>query len=304
MEGFLERIARRKREEVEAAKRERPLALLREMPDFHERRRSLVQALSPLSVRPIAETNPKRVARGPADPADRTRDACAQRAASRATRIIAEIKKASPSKGVLCPDLRPADLARAYQEGGAAAISVLTERHFFQGELEFLTQVRGCCALPLLRKDFILDSYQLYEARAYGADGVLLIVALLELLADGAPEAWLEDLMALCAELGMEPLVEVHSSAELKVALKADARLIGVNNRDLHTFQTDPEVTLRLLREIPPGKLVVSESGIRDHADILRLEEAGVAAFLIGETLVRAGDPAAKLRELLGQVSS
>lgn len=236
----------------------------------------------------------------PGEPARSSGESSVRPIIPRLTRIIAEIKKASPSKGVMRPDLRPADLACAYQEGGAAAISVLTEHHFFQGELEFLTQVRGCCALPLLRKDFILDPYQLYEARAYGADAALLIVALLQLVTNGAPEERLRELMALCAKLELEPLVEVHVEAELEVALRADARLIGINNRDLHTFQTDLEVTLRLLREIPPEKLVISESGIRDRADILRLEEAGVAAFLIGESLVRAEDPAAKLRELRG----
>lgn len=304
MDGFLQRIAHRKQEDVEAAKRERPLALLKEMPGFQEPPRSLIQALSGALPELPGGTTSQPAAPRPGDAPGGRGGPGAQRPPSRETRIIAEIKKASPSKGMLRPDLQPTDLARTYQEGGAAAISVLTERHFFLGALEFLTQIRGCCSLPLLRKDFILDPYQLYEARAYGADAALLIVALLQLCPQGAPEEQLKELVALCAELGIEPLIEVHSLAELEVALLADSPLIGINNRNLTTFQTDLEVTLRLLREIPPGKLVISESGIQDRADILRLEEAGVTAFLIGETLVRVADPAAKLRELRGDSGS
>lgn len=209
------------------------------------------------------------------------------------TRIIAEIKKASPSAGVIRADFDPLAIAATYARHGAAAISVLTDKPFFQGDLDVLNAVRQHVKLPLLRKDFVLDAYQLYEARSYGADAVLLIAAALEVPV-------LADLAALSRELGMEPFVEVHTAAELEKALSSQCRLIGINNRDLHTFKTDVATTLELLSEVPSGYRVVSESGIRDRATVRRLEDRGVAAFLVGESLMREPDIGAKLDQLRG----
>lgn len=211
----------------------------------------------------------------------------------RGTRIIAEIKKASPSAGVIRADFDPLAIAATYAGHGAAAISVLTDKPFFQGDLGVLKAVRQHVPLPLLRKDFILDAYQLYEARSHGADAVLLIAAALEVPV-------LTDLAALSRELGMEPLVEVHTAEELEKALSCPSRLIGINNRDLHTFHTDVATTLELLSRVPSGHRVVSESGIRDRATVRRLESHGVAAFLVGESLMREPDIGAKLDQLLG----
>jgi indole-3-glycerol phosphate synthase len=210
-----------------------------------------------------------------------------------APRIIAEIKKASPSAGLIRADFDPVAIAEIYERHGAAAISVLTDSKFFQGELRFLTAVRGHVQVPLLRKDFVVDSYQLYEARWYGADAVLLIAAALDV-----PQ--LVDLAALSQDIGLEPLVEVHTAAELEKALECSCRIIGVNNRNLHTFHTDVATTLDLLQQIPSDYLVVSESGLKDHATIVRLADHGVAAFLIGEALMREADIGAKLDELRG----
>lgn len=207
--------------------------------------------------------------------------------------IIAEIKRASPSKGVLRADLDPALLAATYAAHGAAAISVLTEPSFFQGSLADLAAVRAAVALPLLRKDFIVDPYQVYEARAHGADAFLLIVAALSRPA-------LADLIALGLELGLAALVEVHDEAEVAVALAAGARVVGVNNRDLADFSVDLTITPRLRRLIPPAIPVVGESGIHSPADVASLAAAGVDAVLIGEALVTSADPGARLRELLG----
>jgi indole-3-glycerol phosphate synthase len=209
------------------------------------------------------------------------------------TRIIAEIKKASPSAGLIRADFDPVTIATTYACHGAAAISVLTDHKFFQGELAFLSAVRQAVQVPLLRKDFIIDAYQLYEARLYGADAVLLIAAALEV-----PQ--LIDLAILSLELGLEPLVEVHTAAELDQALACSGRVIGINNRDLHTFRTDVATTLELLPRIPADYVVVSESGLKDRATITRLEAHGVAAFLIGESLMREADIGAKLDELKG----
>ena len=209
------------------------------------------------------------------------------------TRIIAEIKKASPSAGIIRPDFDPLAIAATYARHGAAAISVLTDKPFFQGDLGTLNAVRQQVQLPLLRKDFIIDAYQLYEARSYGADAVLLIAAALEVPV-------LIDLAALSRELGLEPFVEVHTAAELEKALSCRCRLIGINNRNLHTFKTDVETTLELLSEVPSGHRVVSESGIRDRATVRRLEDRGVAAFLVGESLMREPDIGAKLDQLRG----
>ena len=209
------------------------------------------------------------------------------------TRIIAEIKKASPSAGVIRADFDPLAIAATYADHGAAAISVLTDKPFFQGDLTVLQAVRQHVALPLLRKDFILDAYQLYEARLHGADAVLLIASALEVPV-------LTDLAALSRDLGLEPFVEVHTAAELEKALSCDCRLIGINNRDLHTFHTDVATTLELLPKVPSGHRVVSESGIRDRATVERLEAHGVAAFLVGESLMREPDIGTKLDELRG----
>lgn len=213
-------------------------------------------------------------------------------AALRARRpaIIAEIKRASPSKGDILPGLDPAAVAREYEASGAAALSVLTDRHF-KGSLEDLRTVRAAVELPLLRKDFIFDPYQLHEARAAGADCILLIAAMLK-------EEELRSLYRLARELGLQALVEVHNAGELGVAERAGAELVGINNRDLHTFVTDLAVSERLLADYRGGALVVAESGIDAPADIRRLDRAGARAFLIGESLLRGGRPRARLAEL------
>ncbi len=205
--------------------------------------------------------------------------------------IIAEIKKASPSKGDIAPDLDPAATAKRYVEGGASAISVLTEQDHFKGSIGDLAAVRKVVDKPILRKDFILDEYQIFEARAYGADSFLLISGLL----DGAT---LTRLLKFGRSLGMEPLVETHEIAEIDIALEAESRIIGVNNRNLKTFSMNLDATLRAIEHIPKDKIVVSESGIKTREDILK---AGASVFLIGETLVRSPDPGAKIRELLGR---
>ncbi len=208
--------------------------------------------------------------------------------------LIAEVKKASPSKGLLRADFEPVDLAQIYAAHGARAISVLTDERFFQGRLDYLTAIRDTVPLPCLRKDFVVDPYQVYEARAAGADAVLLIAAILE-------RHQLRDLQALVWELGMAALVEVHDEGELETALWAQPRLIGINNRDLKTFEVDLGVTLRLRPRIPGGTIVVAESGIRTRADVRQLADAGVDAILVGEALVVADDVGAKVRELNDQ---
>lgn len=207
--------------------------------------------------------------------------------------LIAEIKRASPSRGWLRPDLDPAALAQAYAQSGAAAISVLTEPAFFRGSLADLASVRGAVELPVLCKDFILDPYQVYEARAWGADAILLIVAAL-----GLPE--LKALLELARGLGMSALVEVHQAEEVERALAAGASLIGINNRNLVDFGVDLNTSLRLRPLIPPDIPVVSESGIRTAQDVQHLKAAGVNAILVGEALVTSPDPGAKIKELLG----
>jgi indole-3-glycerol phosphate synthase len=208
--------------------------------------------------------------------------------------LIAEIKKASPSKGLLCPDFDPERLARSYETAGAAAISVLTDAEFFQGSLDYLQRVKAVTSqTPLLRKDFIIDPYQIFEARLAGADAVLLIVAALD-------DALLSELLHLASILDLAALVEVHDEAETIRALAAQATLIGINNRDLKSFEVTLETTFRLLPLIGPERITVSESGIKDRADLERLGAAGVQAVLIGEALVTAADPAVKIRELMG----
>ncbi len=206
--------------------------------------------------------------------------------------IIAEIKRASPSKGLLNADIEPAALARTYASGGACAISVLTEEDHFLGSLSDLREVRSAVPLPILRKDFILEPFQIFEARLAGADSILLITSVLD-------EETLKAFIELSRDIAMEPLVEIHDEYELRTALNADAGLIGINNRDLRTFGTDLNVTVKLAGLIPNDRTIISESGIRTHQDISRLRDAGVHGFLIGETLVKSSDPEAALQELL-----
>jgi len=210
-------------------------------------------------------------------------------------RLIAEVKKASPSKGIICPDFNPVNIAKIYADNGAAAISVLTEPKYFQGSLDYLRDIKKALAakpLPLLRKDFIFDPYQVYEARAFGADCLLLIVAILS-------PAQLSELLQLCRQLGMMNLVEVHNATEIEIALHSGAAVIGINNRDLNTFKVDLKTTSTLRPLIPAGRLVVSESGIKIRKDMRQLQEWGVNAALIGEALMTSPDIAAKMRELL-----
>ncbi|HEU4759296.1 MAG TPA: indole-3-glycerol phosphate synthase TrpC [Dehalococcoidia bacterium] len=260
-ETVLDRIVAEKREELAAAKRSLPPAQLRAEMD----------AAPPL--RPFAEA-----IRG-----DRIR-------------LIAEVKKRSPSRGLLRADFEPVSLARTYAEAGAAAISVLTDERNFGGSLAHLRSLREALPAgpPLLRKDFLFDPYQVYEARANGADAVLLIAAILE-------PGFLAELIALAGSLGMAALVEVHDEAETATALSAGAAVIGINDRDLRTFEVDLRVTERLRPLVPAGKAVVAESGVFTRADVERLEGLGVQAVLIGEALVTAADPGAKIRELMGE---
>lgn len=211
--------------------------------------------------------------------------------------IIAEVKKASPSKGVIRADFDPVGIATSYADNGAAAISVLTEERYFQGHLGYLEAIRHAVAVPLLRKDFVFDPYQLYEARAFGADAVLLIVAILL-------ESTLQELLWLAEELNLGALVEVHDQGELERAIHSGARLLGINNRDLRTFRTTLGTMEVLLPVVPPDAFVIAESGIETRADIERLERLGVTAFLIGETFMRAPDPGARLAEFLGARSA
>jgi indole-3-glycerol phosphate synthase len=210
-----------------------------------------------------------------------------------APRVVAELKRRSPSKGEIRADFDPVAIARAYEAGGAAALSVLTDERFFGGSLHVLEAVRAATALPLLRKDFVIDPVQIDEARAAGADAVLLIVAAL-----AKPE--LEKLHTHAVALGLDVLVEVHDEAELDAAKGVGADLIGINNRDLRTFVTDLAVTERLAKRVPQGALVVAESGIFGPEDVARLQRAGAAAFLVGESLMREVDPGRALRRLLG----
>ena len=207
--------------------------------------------------------------------------------------VIAEVKKASPSKGVLREDFQPAAIAASYARGGAACLSVLTDERFFQGAAGFLVAARAACALPVLRKDFLVDPYQVYEARAMGADCVLLIVAALD-------DARLAELEACALGLGMDVLVEVHGADELDRALRLRTPLVGVNNRDLRTFEVSLGTTLSQLHRIPADRLVVTESGILTRDDVRTMREAGVGAFLVGEAFMRADDPGAALAAMFG----
>jgi len=212
-------------------------------------------------------------------------------AAARGPAVIAEIKKASPSAGLIRADFDPAAIAARYAWAGAACLSVLTDEPYFQGNDRYLAEARAACALPVLRKDFTIDPWQVYESRALGADCILLIVAALE-------RSRLQDLHGLALEIGLDVLVEVHDERELQDALDTGAELIGVNNRDLHHFTTDLATSERMRPLIPKEKIMVTESGIHTAADVGRLRRAGIDAFLVGEAFMRAADPGAALREL------
>jgi indole-3-glycerol phosphate synthase len=213
---------------------------------------------------------------------------------SGAIRLIAEVKKASPSKGVIRGDFDPVRIAQAYEQAGASCISVLTEEKFFQGRLEYLAAIRKAAGLPLLRKDFIIDEYQVYEARAAGADAVLLIAACLE-------KDQMAEYLGIAGQLGLDALVESHTYRELDKTLLAGATLVGINNRDLSTFTVSLDTTLDLLKDIPDDRIVVSESGIKTRDDVVKLEKAGVDAVLVGEGLMREKDIGKKVKELLGK---
>ncbi len=207
--------------------------------------------------------------------------------------VIAEVKKASPSKGVLREDFIPADIAQSYAEHGAACLSVLTDRQFFQGQPDYLKQARASCDLPVLRKDFMVDPYQVYEARAMGADCILLIAACLD-------DAQMADLEAIARSLDMAVLVEVHDGAELDRALRLKTPLVGINNRNLRSFEVSLATTLDLLPRVPADRLLITESGILGAADVQIMRDAGVHAFLVGEAFMRAPDPGAALSSLFG----
>jgi len=213
---------------------------------------------------------------------------------SRSCAVIAEVKRSSPSKGRIREDFDPVEIARIYEENGAAAISILTERRFFEGHAAYVPQIRRSVKLPLLRKDFIIDSYQISETRVLGADALLLIARILE-------QGQLREFLGLASELGLAALVEVHDETDLEKAVSSGSTIVGINNRDLGTFRTDLETSIRLARRVPKGVSVVSESGISSRGDIERLMDAGIHGFLVGESLMREKDIGTKLRELLGR---
>ncbi len=210
--------------------------------------------------------------------------------------LIAEVKKASPSKGVIRADFDPVQIARTYEESGASCISVLTEQKFFQGRLDYLAAIRSSAGLPLLRKDFIIDEYQIFEARAAGADAILLIAACLE-------KQQVEDFIGIARHIGLDALVESHTYKELDRSLLAGAAIVGINNRNLSTFTVSLRTTLDLLKDIPDDRIVVSESGIKTREDVMILEKAGVDAILVGESLMREKDVKKKVKELLGTIA-
>ena len=257
MAEILATIAGHVREQVARRRRDMPLEALRDRPLFHAPVRGFARSLK-----------------------------------GTVRRIIAEVKRASPSKGLIRPDFDPPALAKDFAEHGASAISVLTEERFFQGSLRHLEEIHGAVSLPLLRKDFMLDPYQLIEAKSYGADAVLFIAALLD-------AALMGELRAQAAALGLDSLIEVHSEAELDAALKAGAELVGINNRDLKTFEVSLATTERLAPLLPAGMTAVCESGIDGLEQIRLVEQWGIHVFLIGESLMRAPQPGEKLQELL-----
>ena len=260
MSDILDKIVAVKRQEVAAALARKPLAAMRADAESRVLTRDFVGAMR------------AKIAAGlPA--------------------VIAEVKKASPSKGVLRADFIPADIAQSYAEHGAACLSVLTDQQFFQGSVDYLKQARASCDLPVLRKDFMVDPYQVYEARAMGADCILLIAACLD-------DAQMQSLEALAMSLDMAVLVEVHDGAELQRALLLKTPLLGINNRNLKTFEVSLDTTLGLLKDVPAGHLLVTESGISTVADVQRMRSAGVQAFLVGEVFMRADEPGQALAAL------
>ena len=260
MSDILDKIVAVKRQEVAAALARKPLAAMRADAESRVLTRDFVGAMR------------AKIAAGlPA--------------------VIAEVKKASPSKGILRPDFIPADIAQSYAEHGAACLSVLTDQQFFQGSVDYLKQARASCDLPVLRKDFMVDPYQVYEARAMGADCILLIAACLD-------DAQMQSLEALAMSLDMAVLVEVHDGAELQRALQLKTPLLGINNRNLKTFEVSLDTTLGLLKDVPAGHLLVTESGISTVADVQRMRSAGVQAFLVGEVFMRADEPGQALAAL------
>jgi indole-3-glycerol phosphate synthase len=260
MHDVLARILARKREEVAERRTRVPLAELR------------ARAGDASPVRGFADALGARIERGEAA-------------------VIAEVKKASPSRGVIRADFDPAAIARSYAAGGAACLSVLTDVDFFQGADGYLVAAREACQLPVLRKDFVVDEYQLIEARALGADAVLLIAAALD-------DAQLADFAALASALGLDALAEVHDAAELERVLRLPLPLVGINNRDLRTFEVSLDATLALKEMVPADRMLVTESGILAPPDVRRMRDAGVHAFLVGEAFMRAADPGAALRSL------
>ncbi len=260
MSDILHKIVAVKREEIAASLKKRSLIAMRADAESRVLTRDFIGAL-------------------------RTKIAAGQPA------VIAEVKKASPSKGVLRADFIPADIAQSYAEHGAACLSVLTDRQFFQGEPDFLKQARASCDLPVLRKDFMVDPYQIYESRAMGADCVLLIAACLD-------DAQMAELEAIARSLDMAVLVEVHDRPELERALRLKTPLVGINNRNLRTFEVSLETTLSMLADVPADRLLVTESGILSAADVRRMREAGIHAFLVGEAFMRASDPGEALAAL------
>lgn len=256
---FLREIITYKKEELIEARRKRPLAELKSMARDAEPTRGFGNALS----------SPGGI------------------------KLIAEVKKASPSKGVIRDNFDPVGIARIYEDSGAACISVLTEKKFFQGSLDHLGMIRKAVDLPLLRKDFIIDEYQIFEARAAGADAILLIAACLD-------KPQIQDFLGCARDFGLDALVESHTPKELDKALSAGAMLIGINNRDLTTFSVSLQTTFDMLKDIPDDRIVVSESGISSREDIARLEQAGVDAVLVGEALMREKEIGRKVKELLG----
>ena len=267
MSDVLQKIMKVKAVEVAQALAERPLVRVR-----REAEATLIDPADPLRPRGFEAAMRSSVAQG--------------RAA-----VIAEVKKASPSKGVLREHFEPAEIAASYQRGGASCLSVLTDVSFFQGSPAFLKAARAACNLPALRKDFLFDPYQVYEARSWGADCILLIVAVLN-------DAQLADLEACALSLGMDVLVEVHDAAELDRALRLRTPLVGVNNRNLRTFEVSLDTTLTQLSRIPSDRLPITESGILSRADVLTMRAAGVDAFLVGEAFMRAPEPGDALRAL------
>lgn len=205
--------------------------------------------------------------------------------------VIAEIKKASPSKGVICEDFRPVEIAGSYAAAGASCLSVLTDQQYFQGKDDYLRQARGACILPVIRKDFVIDPWQVYESRWLGADAILLIVAALE-------QTRLNELADVAADCGLDVLVEVHNEDELLLGLETGVKLIGINNRDLHNFSTDLATSEALATLVPHDRLVITESGIHTHEDVQRIQKAGINTFLVGEAFMRAQDPGAALRAM------